>query len=323
MENQFADQSSEFPVLVIGAAGLDMVGRLKFSQQAGEIGTGKTNPADIRVSFGGVGRNVAENLARLGQSVRLLTAVGKDQLGKEMLAHTSACGVDVLACLESENFPTSACLAVLDPEGQNYMTLEDHEVLDEVTAAFLRTHKDLIAQSSLVFIDANLSPKAMKTVISLAGWSRIPVCADATSVLLADRLLPHLGSLMMVSANSAEASILCRNDPVVTNQETAFQAARKLVNQGVGLVIIALAEFGVVYATSETNGHIPAVRTRILDPTGAGDALTSTVLFGLLNHIPMDESVRLGVTAASLILRHRGTVFPYLSLEKLYDELLA
>ena len=57
------------------------------------------------------------------------------------------------------------------------------------------------------------------------------------------------------------------------------------------------------------------------DPTGAGDALTAAVLFGLLNDMPIDDAVRLGVAAASLTLTYRGSVIPDLSLEKLYDQL--
>lgn len=322
IESSLADSSNESPVLVIGAAGLDMIGRLKCLPSSSQFQAGKSNPADIRFSFGGVGRNVAENLARLGQPVRLLTAVGKDKLGQEMLAQTAACGVDVSACIVSESFSTSSYLAVLDNEGGRYLALEDMAVLDEVTPEYLKINKNLIAQSSLVFVDANLSPKTLKSIVTLANRADIPLCADTASVLLAERLVPHLANLTMVSANSAEASVLCQDDPVVNNRDTALQAARKLVNKGVGLVIISLAEFGVVYATSEISGHVPAVRTRILDPTGAGDAMVATVLFGLLNKISIDESVRLGVTAASLILRHRGTVLPYLSLDKLYDELL-
>ena len=83
-----------------------------------------------------------------------------------------------------------------------------------------------------------------------------------------------------------------------------------------------MAAFGVCYATSETSGHVPALRSSVIDPTGVGDALTATVIFGLLNDIPIDDAVRLGVTAASLTLQHRGTVLPDLSLEKLYDQLV-
>jgi pseudouridine kinase len=85
--------------------------------------------------------------------------------------------------------------------------------------------------------------------------------------------------------------------------------------------MVTMAEFGVAYATTEVSGHVPAVRTDILDPTGAGDALTAAVLFGLLNDIPLDESVRLGASAAAVTLRHRGSVVPNLSLELLYDQL--
>jgi len=110
--------------------------------------------------------------------------------------------------------------------------------------------------------------------------------------------------------------------PADADQSQAIDAAKYLVSRGVVLSIITLAEFGVVYATSETSGSIPAIHTEIEDPTGAGDALTAAVIFALLNDIPLDDAIRLGVSAASLTLRHRGAVTPELSLEKLYDQLV-
>ena len=101
-----------------------------------------------------------------------------------------------------------------------------------------------------------------------------------------------------------------------------MQVARHLVNLGVAIALITLAEFGVCYATSETSGQVPALKTKVVDPTGAGDALTAAVMFALLNEMDIDEAVKLGVSAASLTLRHPGTVVPDLSLEKLYDQLL-
>jgi len=265
---------------------------------------------------------VAENLARLGQPVRLLSAVGQDKIGEELLAQTASCGVDVDPCLKSERFMTGSYLAVFDPDGKRFFSLEDMGVLEEITPEFIQQNQEWVSTASMVFIDANLPPQALEEVVRVANQAGVLVCADTTSVLLAGRLLPHLEMIYMLSANSTEATDLCQNDPVVTDRDTALRAARKLVNQGVELAAISLAEFGVVYATSETSGHVPAVQTQILDPTGAGDALTATLIFGLLNDISIDESVRLGVTAASLILRHRGTVFTGLSLDRLYDELV-
>jgi pseudouridine kinase len=126
----------------------------------------------------------------------------------------------------------------------------------------------------------------------------------------------------MISPNGAEAAILCDRPFQASKRQEAIDAAKCLVGQGVQLVLLSLAEYGVVYATSETSGHVPAIRTKIVDPTGAGDALTATVIFSLLNEISLDDAVRLGVTAATLTLQHRGTVIPDLSLEMLYDHLV-
>jgi len=116
--------------------------------------------------------------------------------------------------------------------------------------------------------------------------------------------------LKMLTPNSTEAAVYC--DQILQDADThhTIDAAKFLVSRGVGIAIITLAECGVCYATSTTSGFIPSIRTEIIDPTGAGDALTSTVIFGLLNDISLDAAIRLGISAASLTLRHRGAVVP-------------
>jgi len=317
-DENISEHASDRPVLVIGAAGLDMIGRLY-----NEPLEGTANPAAIRVSFGGVGRNVAENLARLGQPVGLITAVGQDPHGRELLAQLAGCEVDVSDCLSKPGVSTAAYLAIFHEDGTRHLVLEDMSALESLTAAYIQEHQECIDHASMIFLDANLSEETLAAVFSLAGAAHVPVCVDATSRRLVARLDPYLEKIYMICANSAEASALCEDVLTVSDETTGLQAARYLVDRGVELAVVTLGEFGVAYATSETSGHVPAIRTPVVDPTGAGDALTATVLFGLLNDIPIDESVRLGVTAASLILRHRGTVLPGLTLEKLYDELIA
>ncbi len=305
------------PVLVIGAAGTDLVGKL-----SGDLHMGTSNPAQIRISFGGVGRNVAENLARLGQPVTLLTAVGTDYYGDQLLEHIHQVGINTDYISRSPSNPTGSYLGFINPNGGLLVALDDMRVITEVTSAYIRQHENLFFEASAVFIDANLPKQTLRTVISLAGRAGIPVCADPTSVLLAPRLLPYLKHLALISPNCAEAAVLTGEQITTSRRREALQAAKTLVSQGVGIVIIALAESGVVYGTSETSGHIPAIRTAIVDPTGAGDALTATVLFALLNNIPIDDAVRLGVSAASLTIGKPGAVLTDLSLEKLYDHLV-
>jgi pseudouridine kinase len=304
-------------VLAIGASGIDIVGRLSEG-----LLHGVSSPAEIRSTYGGVARNVAENLARLGQPVALLTAVGKDQSGDQLIHQAASTGIDVKRVVVSAEHPTCSYLAVLDKSGEMLYGLDDMRAIGCLTSETIRQNLDLFKQATLLFIDANLSPNTLRTIVSMAKKARLPICADPATASLAHRLQPYLNNLFMVTPNTAEAAVLCGYPIQSSSRKEAVEAAKHLVCQGVGLSIVALGKYGVCYATSETSGHVPALRTEVMDPTGAGDALTASVIFGLLNDISLDDAIRLGVSAASLTLGYRGAVVPDLTLEKIYDHLV-
>lgn len=304
-------------LLVLGAASLDTVGRPFENLQPGT-----SVPGQVRPSFGGVARNVAENLARLGLPVSLISAVGDDPIGQQLLEYTSQTGVDTSACLRVADYGTASYIALLGKEGDLRYGLDDMRILSRLSAEYIKSQAALFHNAGLVFIDANLSTPALRAVFQLARRMKIPVFADATSVTLAPKLLPFLPRLTFLTANRLEATALLQGAMVVNDRFSALEAARTFVRMGVQIAIIALAEFGVCYATSETSGHVPAIRTRVIDPTGAGDAMTAAIIFGLTNGMDIDEAVRLGVSAASLTLSHPGSVSPQLSLESLYERLI-
>lgn len=307
----------EAPILVIGSSGLDLVGR-----SLGSLQMGTSNPGHLRVSPGGVARNVAENLVRLGLRVNLITAVGEDQQGHQILQETRSEGINVDHCLQISEHPTGSYLAILDEQGNLHLGMDDMKISEQITSEYLQDRRFLFNEASAVFLDANLPEATLRTAISLASRAGVPVAADPTSVNLAPRLQPFLEKLWLITPNEKEAEAICPHPIPHADREQAINAAKHLVNEGVQIAIIAMAEFGVGYATTESTGHIPAIKTDVIDPTGAGDALSAAVIFALLNDIPIDEAVRLGVSAAALTLRSPGTVAQDLSLERLYDEYL-
>jgi pseudouridine kinase len=308
---------SNLSALVIGAASLDVVGRLDTVPDPDT-----TNPAQIRVSYGGVARNVAENLIKLGQSVNFISVVGNDETGRHLIGYLENLGIGTSGCITSLNHSTGIYLAILSSDGNRDQALADRQVMDDLTPEFIRAEEDLFRQASIVFLDANLCPDTIKTIIQIARKHHIPICADPASTSLAGRLKPYLKYLELFTPNAFEAADLCKMDHDIQDLASNIQAARKLVDFGVKTAIITMGEFGVCYATAETNGHIPAITNPIIDPTGAGDAFTAAILYAYLNDIPIDEGIRLGVSAESLTLRTLGSVVPDLSLEKLYDNLI-
>ncbi len=303
-------------LLIIGAASIDTKGHASQPLQAGT-----STPGAIRVSVGGVGRNIAENLARLGERVVLLSAVGSDGSGRRILQQATECNLDVSHVLVDDSYHTAAYLAVLDASGNLIMSIDDMVINRKLlTPGFVYRHRALFRDAHMIVLDANLSAAALKTIFALARRYAVPICADPTTATLAPRLCPYLPDLMLVTPNAAEAEALC--GVPVTDRETSLAAAHKLVSLGVQIAIVTLGATGLVYATSQESGHVPAIECEVVDLTGAGDALTASVVFGLLHGLPVAEAVRLGTFAAALTLQSRETVSPTLSLDRLYDQLV-
>ncbi len=306
----------EYPtVVVIGAATMDTKGR-----PAEALSRGTSCEGDIRISTGGSARNIAENLSRLGVPTTLMTAVGDDELGRRIVSMAEARGIDVAHVLVTDEFRTAAYMAIYDERGEIAYSIHDMDIMSLLTAQYLYRNRGMLAKAALVAIDANLPPRTLDTLFSLVRKHGIRVCADPTTVALSQRLKPYLPDLYMVTPNAAEAQALTGME--VADKAQALGAARKLVSMGVQVAIVTLGEEGLCYASPESSGTLPAIQCDVVDLTGAGDALTAAVVFGLLNDMDVDDAVRLGLAAAALTIQCRESVCPSLSVDRLYDQLI-
>ena len=100
------------PILVIGGANVD-----RKAKSIAPVVMGTSNPMTVNESYGGVGRNVAENLSRLGLPVRLMTAVGDDAQGSALLKHARDLGIDTGASLTIPGIATALNLSRADVHG--------------------------------------------------------------------------------------------------------------------------------------------------------------------------------------------------------------
>lgn len=307
---------TEGHVLVIGAAGLDIKGRPHATLEAAT-----SNPGQVRNSFGGVGRNIAENLGRLEVHTVLLTAVGNDAAGDLILAQTAAAGVDVTHVLQVNGYRSGSYMAVLDEHGDLAVAVSDYEIVEQVTPDLLYQQEALFAGARLAVIDLNLTRPTIEAILDLCQTHDLPLCVDPTSPAHAVKIRDHLAKLYMIAPNASETTVLSGLDVPAHDLDGAVSVARQLTGNGVQIAIVTMGEAGVVYADGSGGGYIEARKTAITDSTGAGDALSAAVIFGLVNDLSLDEAMRLGVVAASLTLRSRESVLPNLSPDLLYQHL--
>lgn len=303
-------------VLVIGSAGIDVKGKPDSS-----LAYGMPNPGRVRNSVGGVARNIAENLARLEIPTVLLTAVGDDAEGERVIDACEDAGIDCDSVVVVDDARTGTYMALLKLDGELDVALSDFAVMDAVDPDYLMENEDLFEDAELIVIDATLRPDTLDTVFELAERYDVRVCADPTTPTLAGRLCPHIHHLFLVVPNAGETTALCGVSVPACDRDSAIAAARQLVALGAEMAVVTVGEQGLAYADSNGGGFIQAGKIQVTDATGAGDALSAAIIFGLLNDVAVDEAMRLGVSAAALTLQSQDTVRLDLNPELLYDTL--
>jgi pseudouridine kinase len=271
--------------------------------------------------MGGVARNIAENLAHLGLRTTLLAVVARDPFGHQIVKHTGAAGVDVSHVIFGRDNRTGAYVALLDSEGNLAAAVDDTSIIGELTPRYVYDRRRLFRKACMIVVDANTPLATTRTVQRIAQKYEIPVCLDPVSFGLAQHYRDDWQGFSLLASGAVEAEAL--TGLPVTSPEEATTAARRLVAAGVEVVIIDLGQNGVVYATPEDNGFVPAIQCEIVDPTGASDALTAALIYGMVNKFPLDEAVWLGVSAATLTLKSPETVRCDLNLDLLYEQLVS
>lgn len=288
-------------VVVIGAAGVDLLGRQsRPGRRADSI------PGLVQRSPGGVGRNIAESIARLGQPVRLVSLVGSDADGDWLLDVSARAGVDVSMVGRSSDLPTPRYLAVHDYRGGMTAAVSDMRLSETIDAPALQTVADAINDAAAVVIDANLSAEAIDWLAWLPAG--LPLFADAVSVTKAPRLQPLLSRLDTLKLNLAEARALSGR------RDGEWQACGKaLVERGTRRVVISLGQAGIGYCDARERIHRRAPDCRIDSDTGAGDALTAGLVAASLRGLPLTDQLDYALACAGVTLETAAAVQSELS----------
>jgi len=292
---------------VIGGANIDVQGKSRAALRDHD-----SNPGDVHISPGGVARNVAENLARLGVSCRLITAVGNDQYGQMIMKNCADAGIDTRSVHQIDQLPTSTYLSVLDDTGDMHVAISDMRIMDELSADLLTPQRSIIEQSSLIVLDANLPDDALAWLTS--NFADHTIFADTVSTAKAPRLRPYLEKIHTLKTGTIEAEALTGLEAQTDGQ--VQKLAEWIHSHGVARLYVTRGDHGVFYSTDRTRAIMAPHQNipEIGNTTGAGDAFLAGVAYSWLQQWSIQQSVDFALAVAHITVQSHTTCSPALSL---------
>jgi pseudouridine kinase len=261
------------------------------ARTAAPLVTATSNPGTVVRTPGGVGRNIAENLARLGSRVALVSVVGSDPDGDWLLEETATAGVDISAVLRGGR--TGRYVALLDADGDLVAGIADMAATDDLGPEVL--DHDLIRSAALVVVDGNLPATTVDAVLALG----VRVVIDPVSVVKARRISPLLSRIRPVYA-------LTPNE----DELAALGSVDDLHERGVEVVWVRRGPAGSLLSTPDGAVELEAPAVVPVDVTGAGDAMLAAFCHHVLAGAPVEEAARAGHEAAALTVASPHTVRP-------------
>ncbi|MET0746288.1 MAG: PfkB family carbohydrate kinase, partial [Microvirga sp.] len=258
--------------------------------------------------------NVAENLARLGATVSLVSAIGEDDHGRSLVAHLQALGIDARHVAVVRDHRTAEYVAVLEPNGDLAIGLADMAIFDWLQPASLAAALDTLVAFDWVFADCNLPEESLDALVLRSRNTGVPLAIDAVSVAKVRRLPRDLTGIGLLVLNRDEAASLADGDSsVATERGCALRHARNLLARGAARVIVTQGADDLIVADSAGVTPLRPCEASLVDATGAGDALIAATIRGLVAGETLVEAARLGTCAAALTVESRHSVRPDLS----------
>ncbi len=295
-------------VVCFGACHLD-----RKAQAARPFVTAASNPVAIESCFGGVARNVAENLGRLGVRAVLVSRIGEDAEGLAVLESLDNLPIDHSHLSRSATSPTAFHLIALEPEGEMLVAVADMRIYDEIEPIVLQQLPDDLWSAEAIFADCNLPPESLAYIAAKAGAS-CPLAVNGVSPAKVLRCKAVLSETAFLFVNLQEAMALVGESGGDATPEAAAAALRAL---GVGEVVITLGAEGLLVAGAQTCQRLESLPGPLRDVTGAGDALAAAYLEARLRDLAPEAAAARALAAARLTVDCAESVCPDLSLEKL------
>jgi len=299
-------------ILVLGASIVDIFGFCGRSYAKRD-----SIPGHIKISFGGVCRNIAENLARVGVNTQFISTLGDDENGKSILEHSRKLGYNMENSLFLEGESTPTYLAILNHEGEMESAVVDMESLNKMDEAFIDAKDEVFENAEYIIVDSD-NPILLEYILKkYQGKSKFIL--DPVSAKKAKKISHLVKYFHTIKPNRFETEALC-GFKIETNDDLR-KAGRFFIEQGVKNVFISLDADGIYYITSDgEEGTLACCEpVKVKNVTGAGDSFVAGIGYGYMNNLNIKDTLKYSVAMSIITITHEETINPDMSHELVED----
>lgn len=258
------------------------------------------NIGSVKFIHGGVGRNVAEDMASLGARVKFVSSVDGGALGADVLNRLCAKGIDISSVRKSGSGGMGIWLVVMDQNGDLAGSVSQMPDLSILESVIREEGEKLVRECDSVVLELDLNDFISSEILKLAerfGKKVYGITGNMEIILKHKEFLPKLECYI---CNEAEAGRLLEKEIRPDQHEEVLELLENYVsNSGLKSMIITLGKYGSVYCGKGEKGFCPAVPTKAVDTSGAGDAFFSGVTEALIRGFSLKEAAALGTKLAS------------------------
>ena len=291
----------ESKITVFGAANVDITGfpesNLVFKD---------ANIGSMKITTGGVGRNIAENLKHLDFDVELISIFGDGPLSDFLVKDCQDKGLKIDRSLFLKDIPASTFIAILNNYNDLAVGISAMQLYDKIDDNLFISNLPDKLYSEYVVLETNLSAKILQQIVKKYPDKKLVL--DTVSGKKALRAKVILNNLHILKTNLLEAETM--SGIKVQNDKDLKKLIAYFITQGVSKVFITLGKQGVIYGTKDFIEKQDPVKAEVKNTIGAGDSFVAGLVYADILKKSISEMAIYGMRMAALTVSCEKAVNP-------------
>lgn len=267
------------------------------------------NAGDIKYFHGGVARNIAEDVAKLGEDSILISLVDDSGVAADVIRHLKAVNVET-NYVKATKKGMGTWMAVFDNKGELCASISKRPELLPICDILASDEEQIFKDAAGILLEIDIDEQIVDLTMRLAEKYDIPVYAVISNMTIAKERINYIKKTTCFFCNRLEAGIFFdKNTLALSPQEMLDMLKLELKKMKMQAMVITMDSDGAVYATAKGEaGLCPALPITMVDTTGAGDAFFAGTSVGLLRRLSLAEACALGTEAAASVLSTKENV---------------